>query len=197
MSFFTIEQIEQWMHDKGFSQTANSAKKAQLLGRCDGIVKRFENCMNRKITYNANIVEYVEAKSKTLYLNTYPIENIEEIRGQDSDGSFSGTDPVPSTNYTVNDDDGVVRLSWAPTAGQFRIMYSAGYNNFGNEDNGLPYDLAEAILTQLVFDIKNQENIGVVSQTNAVGTITKYAAYGIMPGIKAEVLYYYTNGDMI
>ena len=180
---FSDYHIRALLSNQGIMDFSTDAEMIQAQLVVNGVIERVEKYLNRKLSYQMYAQETVIANGNILILERYPIVAINNVI--DASGNT-----VDESYYAANKDPGYIRRdvgSWILN-GEYIVNYDGGYYEFQSEnENALPYGLAEPLIVQIKYDFQNRNTFGFTSISTENTSYEKVNAYGLLEGVMTDL----------
>lgn len=166
MAICTADEIKKYYNDESMDddilETLLATATAQIEAYCD-----------RKFDFKTFTEIFHGGRSGTskLFLTNYPVDLASEVKVyEDRDRLFPESTLIPSTDYYLESDTGILMLdvTLGPGNGNIKVVYSAGY-----AEDAMPGDLKQAVMehTLRLYKEGYKGDLGQVRKQYADGSV--------------------------
>jgi len=168
MALLSLDEAKEFLRITG---TEEDSLLTNLINQASQIVETY---CDRYIEKRTNLTEdYFHVRDK-IFVRAYPIISISSLQLVDENGNTTDV-----TEYTKDDDLGIIYLNSEYEDAHFRITYTGGYET-------IPADIKFAAMYLLgqIYRISTDGAHGVTARTSPTGSVTYYIQ-DIAPVVKA------------
>ncbi len=191
------------------SEASDKADDEMLAQIIRGVSAVFDIITERTFIINqADVTEYYDGGME-LYVDRWPVVSIASLKiSADWDWS-SVTALVADTDYRLQSKNGRIYylpgISWPYSSGRqkgdfpcgidnIQIIYTGGYIGPDGSvlagQTGLPDDIREACIQQVMFYFKRRHDIGLTAVSAEGQSITKFSPHNLLPSVKTILARY-------
>lgn len=178
MAYCTTEEVKAYA-DINTTDTSKDTLIDSLITACSSFIDEYCG----KAFGKSNMTEYFgDVPTTRLILTKYPVDTKKTIQIWDSwDRTYESTDLVPSTDYHVDADNGIIKLDYevGGSPGSVKVTYSAGFLT-------IPGAIKQACIELVTRKLKEgpQGGLGVPSRALPGGGSVTFVIEALLPQTK-------------
>lgn len=189
----SLADLKTFMNIPSGESEWNALLDDQIIPQTSARIERF---LNRKLLNSeSDVSEFFDSDGlrKILPLRRYPIDEGETITILESpDRGFAAGDAIPTTDYVVWPDRGLIELADGRTFARgeriLKATYQGGYTATSLVLQNLPDDLVLAAMMQMSHIWQRRTSWGTTTQSVAGGQVLTFqAALGLLPEVKSAL----------